>query len=242
MTLRLGGLVPWSSVDYPGHMAATVFCSGCPWRCRYCHNRHLWERRSAGLSWRPVRMFLERRQGLLEALVVSGGEPLIQASAVASALLEARDLGLATGLHTAGVSARRLQLLLPMLDWVGFDIKGPFSRYAAITGQHRSGQVARQSLELLLASGKACEFRTTVHPKLLSPADLVALVTEAAGLGVSSLVLQPFRPHGCLDQRLIESYQPWLTTGLHARLLAIMPALRIRGIPGVALSPAAAHA
>ncbi|MHB1566758.1 MAG: anaerobic ribonucleoside-triphosphate reductase activating protein [Acidiferrobacter sp.] len=240
MKLQLGGMVPWSSVDYPGHMAATLFCNGCPWRCRYCHNSHLWER-SAGLSWRRVLTFLERRQGLLEAVVVSGGEPLIQAGAAAAALGAVRDLGLMTGLHTAGVSARRLQSLLPVLDWVGFDIKGPFDRYAAITGQNRSGQAARQSLDLLLASGTACEFRTTVHPQLLSSADLVALVTELGGLGITGLVLQPFRPHGCPDQRLIASYRPWLTKGLHARLLALMPTLRIRGIPAVAGSSAVAH-
>jgi len=222
LTLRLGGLVPWSNVDYPGHQAAVLFCSGCPWRCRYCHNSHLWAP-EPGLSWQTVQQFLAKRRGLLDAVVISGGEPLAQAAAVQSALVEIRDAGFGTALHTAGVSPRRLARLLPFVDWVGLDVKGPFSRYAAVTGQSRSGDAAREAIQILLASGKPHELRTTVHPDLLSAHDLITLVTEMVQLGAPSLVLKDFRPTGCPDPDLCAHYRPWLTTDLRQRLQAIMP-------------------
>ena len=227
--LRLGGMTPWSSVDYPGHMAATIFCGGCPWRCRYCHNHNL-QPPTSGLSWATVRDFLKRREGLLEAVVVSGGEPLAQAGALRPVLREIHAMGLKTALHTAGVTPRRLEHLLPDLDWVGFDVKAPFEDYAAITGRARSGQAARAALHLLLASGKDHEIRTTVHPQLLPETRLIVLVQDLASMGVTDLVLQPFRPQGCPDVALARGCTSWLHTDLHQTLRSLMPTLRIRDL------------
>ncbi len=66
----IGGLTPFSSVDWPGQLAAVVFIAGCPWRCHYCHNPHLQER-ARGLDWREVLDFLGRRRNLLDAVVFS---------------------------------------------------------------------------------------------------------------------------------------------------------------------------
>lgn len=216
--------MPWSSIDYPGHQAAVLFCAGCPWRCRYCHNSHLWESEPR-ISWPEVEGFLAKRQGLLDAVVFSGGEPLAQSAAVRSALLEVRGAGFGTAIHTAGVSPRRFAQVLPLVDWVGLDVKGPFSRYAAITQGRRSQTAARESLKILLASGKPYELRTTVHPALLSSHDLIALVAELGELGVNHLTLKDFRPAGCQDIELKTHYEPWLTPQLRQKLRALMPAI-----------------
>ena len=77
--LNVGGLTPFSTTDYPGMLAAVVFCQGCPWRCDYCHNPHLLPRKHpGGVEWSQVRDLLLRRQGLLDAVVFSGGEPTLQ--------------------------------------------------------------------------------------------------------------------------------------------------------------------
>ncbi len=79
--LRVGGLTPLTATDYPGHLAAVVFCQGCSWRCAYCHNSHLIPpRASAQIEWPAVMQFLARRVGLLDAVVFSGGEPTLQPS------------------------------------------------------------------------------------------------------------------------------------------------------------------
>ncbi len=214
--------MPWSSVDYPGRQAAVLFTSGCPWRCPYCHNSHLWQS-EATLSWPVVRQFLETRVGLLDAVVVSGGEPLAQAAAVREALIEARLLGFETAIHTAGISARRLRDMLGDLDWVGLDVKGPFAKYDAITLRKGGGGAARESVEILLQSGKPHELRTTVHPELLSADDLLAMVAELAALGAPSVTLKSFRPSGCPEAQLSATYRPWLTPALEKELRAIMP-------------------
>ena len=80
--LRVGGFVPFTSADYPGALAAVVFCQGCPWRCGYCHNPHLMPARGdAGRDFDGILDWLESRRGLLDAVVFSGGEPTAQGGA-----------------------------------------------------------------------------------------------------------------------------------------------------------------
>ena len=91
--LRVGGLVPFTTTDYPGKLAAVVFAQGCPWRCGYCHNPHLLAPRGgAELAWDGVLDWLDRRQGLLDAVVFSGGEATAQA-ALAGAVHAVRAKG-----------------------------------------------------------------------------------------------------------------------------------------------------
>lgn len=194
--MKVGGLTPFTSVDYPGQVAAVVFVQGCPWRCSYCHNPQLQARAQPGaLEWAQVLAWLQRRTGLLDAVVFSGGEPTLE-PALASALRDVRALGFAVGLHTAGTHPQRLQAVLPWVDWVGMDVKAPFSadeRYQQITGMRASAEQARHSAALLLDSGVAHEFRTTVHPSLLSDEELLRLGQELAALGAQRYVLQACR-------------------------------------------------
>ncbi len=201
--LEIGGFTPLTTIDFPGRLAAVVFCQGCPWRCRYCQNAHLIPPSAAEpLAWEDVLRFLGRRQGLLDGVVFSGGEPTLQAG-LAEALRQVRSLGLATGLHTAGTYPKRLAAVLPLLDWVGLDIKATASGYAALTGGGEvSGERARDSLRQVLASGVACEVRTTVHPQLLAPDDLHALAHELAAAGVTDYVIQECVDGHCLDPAL----------------------------------------
>jgi pyruvate formate lyase activating enzyme len=186
-------------------LAAVVFCQGCPWRCRYCHNPHLQPPRAAAeLAWSGVRAFLERRRGLLDAVVFSGGEPTAQ-EALEDAAREVRAMGFRVGLHTAGIYPRRLARVLPHVDWVGFDVKTAFDRYAGVTLAEGSGAPALQSLREVLKSGVAHEVRTTVHADLIAPAALAGLASMLASLGVRRYVLQQFRSDGCTDAALNRS-------------------------------------
>jgi pyruvate formate lyase activating enzyme len=192
-TLRLGGLTPLTSIDFPGRLAAVLYCQGCPWRCSYCHNPELLDAcMPATQSWEQVLTFLQRRRGLLDGVVFSGGEPTLQA-ALPAALAQVCALGFETALHTGGMYPRRLAALLPLLDWVGLDIKGPLPQHDAITGVPGSGLRARESLALLLASGVAHECRTTWHAGLFSADALLELADELVALGVTHWALQQCR-------------------------------------------------
>lgn len=200
--LRVGGIAALSSCDWPGELVATVFCRGCSWSCRYCHNAHLIPPRGDGdLPWSDVRAFLERRRGLLDGVVFSGGEPTVQGGLV-RAMEDTRALGFRVGLHTGGPAPARLAVALPLVDWVGFDVKAPFDDYERITRVRGSGAKARESLRLLLASGVAYEVRTTVHPALLDADTLRRLAEELRGIGVSNYAVQGFRRQGCADEAL----------------------------------------
>jgi pyruvate formate lyase activating enzyme len=110
-------------------------------------------------------------------------------------------LGFETGLHTAGPAPGRFAPLLPLADWVGFDFKAPFADYRRITGRPQ-GDRARESLQLLLSSGVACEVRTTWHPVLLSVGDLQEMAQTLADAGCKAWVIQRFRADGCADPLL----------------------------------------
>jgi len=193
--LSVSGLVPLSAIDFPGRLSAVVFCQGCPWRCSYCHNPHLLTRTSGQLSWPEICAFLRRRQGLLDAVVFSGGEPTLQ-QGLGQAMRETRGLGFSVGLHTAGPYPQRIEALLPHLDWVGMDVKAPFSSYPLITGAKGSGERARRSVQILVASGIECEFRTTVDPALLDTVSVIQIADELSTLGVKRWVLQEARREG----------------------------------------------
>ena len=200
--LPIGGFEKLSTVDWPGLLAAVVFCQGCTWRCGYCHNPHLipFARTADGPAWDQVLAWLGRRRGLLDAVVFSGGEPTWHA-ALGEAMRQTRALGFKIGLHTGGPSPVRLEQMLPWLDWVGFDFKAPFAAYATVTGRD-DGVPARRSLELLLAARIPCEIRTTWHPQLLSDDDLACMAGALGELGCTDWVIQRFRPDGCADVTL----------------------------------------
>jgi pyruvate formate lyase activating enzyme len=221
--LRVGGLTPLSTTDWPDMLAAVVFCQGCPWRCRYCHNPSLIPSRGAHeIAWEDVMAFLRRRQGLLDGVVFSGGEPTLQAG-LRDAMVEVRALGFRIGLHTGGAYPRRLASVLPLLDWVGLDAKAPFTDYERVTGVAGSGAAALASLEHVLASGVDHEIRTTVHPSLLADAEVVNLARDLSARGIQRHVIQAFRSQGCSDAELVHDAKrqrrPVSSTGQAAGML-----------------------
>ncbi len=187
----IGGLTPFSSVDWPGQLAAVVFVAGCPWRCHYCHNPHL-QTRARALEWRDVHMFLQQRAGLLDAVVFSGGEPLSEPR-LPQLMQEARALGFKIGLHTGGIYPARMAEVLPLVDWVGLDIKTTAPRYDALTGRRGSAAPVDACLDLLLQHGCAFECRTTWHPDWLPEPELLALAQNLSRRGVKHYALQAYR-------------------------------------------------
>lgn len=202
--LRVGGFVRLSTCDWPGELVATIFSQGCPWACGYCHNPHLIPPNAkTDIAWSDVLCFLESRRGLLDGVVFSGGEPTLQ-TALPEAICAVRALGFRIGLHSAGPYPERLAAVLPLIDWIGFDVKAAFAEYAGITGVSGSGDKAKQSLRYVLASGIACDIRTTVHSALLDHAALARLKSEVAGHGALEHRLQPFRAAGCTNTELTQ--------------------------------------
>ncbi len=193
--VRIGGIEKFSIVDFPNRMAAVVFMQGCPWRCPFCHNSHLQDVNvETNIVWQKFVAFLEQRKGMLDAVVFSGGEPLVQ-QGLRLAIEEVKAIGYQIGLHTGGYHPVRFKEVLPIVDWVGFDIKAPLvaDRYREVTGGIADVEKVKESLQLLANSGVAFECRTTCDPRFLSKDDIYTIANSLKKMGVKEYYLQKYR-------------------------------------------------
>ena len=177
--MRISGLQKLSMVDYPGKLAATVFTGGCDLRCPFCHNAPLVLRVSETpqLSQEEVLGFLRSRRGLLDGVVLSGGEPLLQPGA-ADFLAAVRDLGFSVKLDTNGCHPAALADILDrgLVDYVAMDIKNRREKYAETVGVPDFDLApVEESIRLLRASGVDFEFRTTVVQEFHTEEDIRAI-------------------------------------------------------------------
>jgi len=205
--LLIGGITPFSTVDWPGKLACVAFLAGCPWRCPYCQNHRLQGFEAATATGEDLFAFLEQRRGLLDGVVFSGGEPLAQASTIEAAQ-RAREMGFEVGLHTCGAYPDRLRQILPLVDWVGIDVKAPWDAYDRVTTMPGTGPLANKSLQLVLDAGVAMEARTTWHPALLSPDDIATIGRDLAARGVRTWAVQAYRSQGTTGQLPDETVYP----------------------------------
>ncbi len=194
-SIRIGGVERFSIVDFPNQMAAVVFMQGCPWRCPFCHNSHLQDiHAKTDIVWYKFMDFLKQRKGILDAVVFSGGEPLVQ-SGLSEAIKEVKALGYAIGLHTGGYLPERFKQILPLVDWVGFDVKAPFeaNAYKKVTGGIADVTKVCESLQILCESGKSFECRTTCDPRFLKVEDIYVIADALKDMGVKEYYLQKYR-------------------------------------------------
>ncbi len=191
--MEIAAVVKCSFIDYPGKIAAVVFTPGCNLRCFFCHNRGLIDGDSVpcGTTQEEVIAWLETRLGLLDAVVVSGGEPTLQPG-LAAFMAEVRSLGYLVKLDTNGTRPNVLALLINagLLDYVAMDIKAPTEKYDAVCGV-RVDQCAIYNSIMLLMDGRVdYEFRTTIVPQL-NREDILAIGNRIRG--ARAYVLQLYR-------------------------------------------------
>jgi pyruvate formate lyase activating enzyme len=224
MRLNIGGLIPFTTIDFPNHLAAVVFLQGCSWRCSYCHNPHLLEVRKDGNDWEVLRSFLESRRGFLDGVVLSGGEPLLQ-SGLADAIASIKEMGFKVALHTAGANPRKLEQYLPMLDWIGLDIKTSFENYSQITKIAGSGDKAKESLALVVESGVDYEVRTTVDPIFFTRNTVLELAKILVAEGVTHYALQECR---AVEEQKIEGSSILLDHSLLEKIKTMFATFTLR--------------
>ena len=198
--MYIGGTVI-SSVEFHGNMSLVIFMSKCPLACRYCHNVELLEDETEW-SFEKIKHEIDSSADFLDAIVVSGGEPLMQVDAVAEILTYVRQKGLKTKLDTSGIYPDKLKQLLDLnlLDFVSLDVKTTFSKYKKITGANVGFQV-KKSMDLINEAGVHLEARTTYVPTLHTKKDILNLVDE---IQADVYTIQQFRNKNVLDPSLEE--------------------------------------
>ena len=181
--MKLGGLQKMTLLDFPGRVACTVFTVGCNFRCPFCHNSSLVLSPAVPeLSQDDFFAFLEKRQGLLDGVAITGGEPLLQPD-MPVFLEKIRTLGYAVKLDTNGAFPDRLRTVLEagLVDYVAMDVKNSREKYEQTTGVAGILPQVEQSVALLRAGKTPFEFRTTLVDELHEPADFTAIGQWIAG-------------------------------------------------------------
>ncbi len=208
--MRLKGWVRTSLIDFPGHIATVLFTGGCDFRCPMCHNADLVLRPQdvPDLPEEEVWAFLSRRAGLLDGVVITGGEPTLQPDLIPF-VRQIRALSLNVKLDTNGYRPDVLAALLGdgLVDYVAMDVKAPPDKYPCLTGLPDL-DVARvgRSVALLRGSDISYEFRTTVVPGWLAETDIEEIARWVSG--AQRYVLQQFRPFHTLDP-VLEQVAPY---------------------------------
>ena len=194
--MKFGGFTPFTLIDYPGKTAAMAYTIGCNFRCPYCHNPELVDETvEKTFSEDFVFSFLEKRRGVLDGLVITGGEPTVHAD-VLPFMERVKSAGFLVKLDTNGTNPALLQEVIDrkLVDYVAMDVKAPLKRYAHTVSRPVDTTAISKSIVLLMHSPASVEyeFRTTVIKSLLSPEALEEIAQEIQG--AKKYYLQKFIP------------------------------------------------
>jgi pyruvate formate lyase activating enzyme len=197
--MKLGGLQKHTLIDYPGHLACTTFTVGCNFRCPYCHNPELVlpyysNKTEDHFKKEDLYSFLETRKGLLDGVVITGGEPCLQ-SGLIDFCQNIKKMGFKIKLDTNGTFPLVLEHLIKdqLVDYVAMDIKSNLPTYSDAAGKDVDLKAIKKSINLIMIEsrefGLDYEFRTTCVKPFMSS----KIIKDIGGMikGAEKYVLQP---------------------------------------------------
>jgi pyruvate formate lyase activating enzyme len=176
MKAFFAGILDLSTIDYPGKISSVVFLAGCNLCCRYCFNFRFLELKDEFLkNSEDLKKDVAKNLPLIEAIMFSGGEPLLQEEVLVDISTWAKTNGLSVGIETNGTKPKVLEKLLNMklLDFVAVDVKAPFTKYESVV--QANNQVTRkiiESIEIVRQAKVDHELRTTFVPGLITTDDI----------------------------------------------------------------------
>ena len=175
--MKISGFQKLTLLDFPGHTACTLFTCGCNMRCPFCHNTPLVTGTAQEeYSEKEILSFLKKRQGLLDGVAITGGEPLLQKDIV-SFIRKIKEEGYAVKLDTNGSLPERLRSLVDekLVDYIAMDIKNTFTKYAFTAGCEIDTDKIISSIDIIKNSGIDHEFRTTVIAEHHTAEDIIEI-------------------------------------------------------------------
>lgn len=204
--MKIIGLEKLSLVDYDGHTACTLFTGGCNFRCPFCHNGDLVliPDKFESYSDEIIFSYLKKRQGLLDGVVISGGEPTLYHD-LPEYIKRIKELNYDIKLDTNGTNPEMLEFLMEekLIDYVAVDIKSSKDGYAKTVGLQSFPEKVCETIELLKSNKIDYEFRTTLVDEFISEDDIVSMSKWLKGCSV--LFLQKFiEREGCIAKGLHE--------------------------------------
>lgn len=200
--IKIGGLQKTTLIDYPGKVACTVFFIGCNFYCPFCYSSELVLPEKIKLQpqirEKELFDFLKERKGLLEGIVICGGEPTINPH-LPNFIKKIKDLGYLVKLDTNGSNPEMLKKLIDekLINYVAMDIKAPKEKYNLAAGVKVNINNIKKSIKILKRGKIDYEFRMTVVPTLHSKEDIIEI---AKWIGpAKKFFLQNFRAEKTLN-------------------------------------------
>jgi pyruvate formate lyase activating enzyme len=233
--MEIGGLQKITLIDYPKKIACTVFTTGCNFRCPFCYASELVLpekiKKQPKITQADFFNFLEERKGLLEGVVLCGGEPTIHED-LPLFIKKIKKMDYTVKLDTNGSNPAVLKKLIEdgLIDYVAMDIKGPKESYQKFSVRKISVKNMEKSVKILKESKIDFEFRTTIVPGLLEKKDITQIARWVGPGG--SYYLQGFRPEKTVDPEF-EKVKPYPSEHLLEIKQAVAPLFDICEIRGV---------
>ena len=194
-----GGFEKLTLMDYPGKVACVVYTIGCNMRCPYCHNPELVDETvETRYTEKKILDFLQKRKGMLEGIVITGGEPTLHEDLLPF-MKKVKALGFSVKLDSNGTHPEVIRKAINegVVDYIAMDIKSPLSSYSRTVARPVNIRAIRKSMDIIMTSPIEYEFRTTVIKALLSPEDIREIGVEIRG--AKKYFLQKFIPTKLLN-------------------------------------------
>ncbi len=197
--MLISGVERFTLLDYPGKTAAILFTAGCTFRCGFCHNPEfvlpdlLATMKDSFIPEEAVLNFLQTRQGLLDGVVISGGEPTVQPDLL-SFIAKIKAMGFLVKLDTNGNRPEIVEQALAdgLLNYIAMDVKTSLKHYPELAGSLVKPDAVKKSIDVIRTSGIPYEFRSTLIKEVHSKEILEDMRTLLSGS--EQLFLQTFRP------------------------------------------------
>ena len=196
-----------SLIEWPGKISTVVFVGGCNFRCPFCHNSDLipFSPKLPKIEETKVLDYCLRNKDLLDALAITGGEPLIQKKQdLVNFLKKVKKIGLLIEIETNGSNPDMITYLLEekLVDYIAMDIKAPLDvdKYSEVSGVKINLSNIQKSIKIIIDSDIDYEFRTTVIPCFLNDDDILKISEQIKG--ASKYCLQQFNPKNALNPKL----------------------------------------
>lgn len=197
--LPIGGITPFSTLDYPDKLSSVFFFQGCHLNCGYCHNPQFKIKKKTEYYFSQFIEFLNERKNLIDAIVFSGGEPFLHYESLKKLAEHAVNKGFFVGIHTTGSFPELLEDLVKSvkISWIGVDLKAPKEHYQTITNSKINYfNKTVKSIKILTKHKINFEARTTINNELNKNKNLNKLVELYSNLGIKKPVFQTLAKNG----------------------------------------------
>jgi len=180
--MKIGGFQETSLLDYPQKISSIIWTVGCNFHCPFCYNPQLVNETSEIISEEKILPFLKNRIGKIDALSISGGEPLIQKD-INTVIEKVKKLGLLVKIDTNGTFPEKLKCLIDenLIDYIAMDVKAPPAKYNILSGVKVDLSKINKSIDIIKNSSLDYEFRTTIIPSFIDSNDIIKIAEWLKG-------------------------------------------------------------